>query len=125
MGYSEEIYRHYQWFSYVDWPGGIYCTTTIGGSRAGGIIAACWASLVYHGREGYVDSTRKIIQTTRYIAEKLEKIDGIYILGKPEVSVIAIGSWNLNILQEPASVHLCCTMLHVEPGVADRFINDV
>ena len=28
--YSEEIYRHYQWFSYVDWPGGIYCTTTIG-----------------------------------------------------------------------------------------------
>ena len=33
--------------------------------------------------------------------------------------------WNLNILQEPASVHLCCTMLHVEPGVADRFINDV
>lgn len=33
--------------------------------------------------------------------------------------------WNLNILQEPASVHLCCTMLHVESGVADRFINDV
>ena len=33
--------------------------------------------------------------------------------------------WNLNILQEPSSVHLCCTMLHVEPGVADRFINDV
>ena len=28
--YSEQIYRHYQWFSYVDWPGGIYCTTTIG-----------------------------------------------------------------------------------------------
>ena len=36
-----------------------------GGSRAGGIIAACWASLVYHGREGYVESTRKIVQTTR------------------------------------------------------------
>ena len=33
--------------------------------------------------------------------------------------------WNLNILQEPASVHLCCTMLHVQPGVADRFIDDV
>ena len=27
--YSERIYRHYQWFSYVDWPGGIYATTTI------------------------------------------------------------------------------------------------
>jgi len=139
--YSEQIYRHYQWFSYVDWPGGIYCTTTIGGSRAGGIIAACWASLVYHGREGYVESTRKIVQTTRYIADKLKNIDGIFIIGKPEVSVVALGSdnfniyglgdlmkergWNLNILQEPASVHLCCTMLHVQPGVADRFIDDV
>ena len=35
------------------------------------------------------------------------------------------GRWNLNILQEPACVHLCCTMLHAQSGVADRFINDV
>ena len=35
------------------------------------------------------------------------------------------GGWNLNILQEPACVHLCCTMLHAQSGVADRFINDV
>jgi len=139
--YSEPIYRHYQWFSFVDWPGGIYATTTISGSRAGGIIAACWASLVYHGRQGYVESTKQIIETTRYITEEMEKIDGIFIVGKPEVSVVAIGSnkfniygfgdlmkeggWNLNILQEPACVHLCCTMLHAQSGVADRFINDV
>ena len=37
----------------------------LGGSRAGGIIAACWASLVYHGRQGYVKSTKQIIETTR------------------------------------------------------------
>ena len=35
------------------------------------------------------------------------------------------GGWNLNILQAPACVHLCCTMLHAQSGVADRFINDV
>ena len=27
----------------------------------------------------------------RYIADKLKKIDGIFIIGKPEVSVVAIG----------------------------------
>jgi len=139
--YSEEIYRHYQWFSYVDWPGGIYATTTISGSRAGGIIAACWASLVYHGRDGYVKSTKQIIETTRYITNEVKKIDGIFIVGSPEVSVVAIGSerfniygfgdlmkecgWNLNILQSPACIHLCCTMLHAQSGVADRFIKDV
>ena len=35
---------------------------------------------------------RKIIETTRYIVEELRKIDGIFILGDPEVSVVAIGT---------------------------------
>jgi hypothetical protein len=34
---------------------------------------------------------RQIIETTRYIAEEVSKIDGIYIMGDPEVSVVAIG----------------------------------
>ena len=33
--------------------------------------------------------------------------------------------WNLNVLQSPACIHLCCTMLHAQSGVADRFIKDV
>ena len=48
--YSRPEFRRQQWFSVGDWPGGIYATSTIGGSRAGGIIAACWASLMYYGR---------------------------------------------------------------------------
>ena len=31
------------------------------------------------------------IFTYRYITEEMEKIDGIFIVGKPEVSVVAIG----------------------------------
>ena len=39
---------------------------------------------------------RKIIETTRYIVEEVSKIDGIYIMGDPEVSVIAIGQFFLH-----------------------------
>jgi len=139
--YSKPIYRHYQWFSFPDWPGGIYATSTISGSKAGGITAACWASLVYHGRSGYVDSTRKIVNTTRYITNELSKIKGIKVMGKPQVSVVAFGAdqanifgisemlkergWNLNNLQFPSCIHLCVTLLHTEEGVADKFVNDV
>jgi sphinganine-1-phosphate aldolase len=28
--YSDIEYRHYQWFSIVDWPGGLYATSNIG-----------------------------------------------------------------------------------------------
>ena len=46
---------------------------------------------MYHGRQGYVDSTEKIIQTTKYIAQKLGTIKGIKVVGKPQVSVVAFG----------------------------------
>lgn len=37
------------------------------GSRAGGIMATCWATMMYMGEDGYVEATRNIIQTTKYI----------------------------------------------------------
>merc|ERR1719370_2543291 len=77
--YKNMKYREYQWFCFPDWPGGIYATPTIGGSRAGGIVAACWAALLYFGREGYVSATREIVTTTRRIADAISTIPGLYI----------------------------------------------
>lgn len=139
--YSNKNYRKYQYFVQPDWPGGIYASPTFAGSRAGAIIAACWATMMYVGEDGYVDATKKIITTAKYIEEGLRKIDNIFIYGKPEVSVVGFGTndfnvyklsdglskrgWNLNALQFPSSIHLCCTLVHTKPGVADRFIKDV
>lgn len=139
--YSEEKYRQYQFFVAPDWQGGIYASPTISGSRPGGIIAACWATMMHKGEDGYVDATRRIISTTRFIVSELQKIEGIVIIGKPEVSVIALGSnvfdiyqlsnmlaakeWNLTILQYPSSIHICITLLHTNRGVAELFVKTV
>jgi len=139
--YSNQEYRNYQYFCYPNWPGGIYGTPTITGSRAGGIIAACWAALKYFGRDGYVQATKEIVETTRKITEAIRHVPGLKIIGIPEVSVIAFDSdlfniyslsdglktrgWALNALQFPACVHLCVTRCHTKPGVADKFIKDV
>uniref|UniRef100_A0A8B9RNS9 sphinganine-1-phosphate aldolase n=1 Tax=Astyanax mexicanus TaxID=7994 RepID=A0A8B9RNS9_ASTMX len=139
--YSDKKYRHYQFFVAPDWQGGIYASPSMAGSRPGGIIAACWATMMHMGENGYVDATRKVVQTTRTIAAGLRKIEGIFVFGNPEVSVVAIGSddfdvfrlsnaltskgWNLNSLQFPSSIHICVTMRHTMPGVAEHFINDV
>lgn len=139
--YRDKKYRHHQYTITTDWPGGIYGSPTVNGSRAGGIIAACWATLMYFGYNGYLESTRKIVETTKYIEQELRKMDGIFIFGTPVTSVIALGSkdfhiyrlsealskkgWNLNTLQFPSGIHICVTHVHTEPGVADRFLNDV
>ncbi|XP_067011036.1 sphingosine-1-phosphate lyase [Anabrus simplex] len=139
--YSHPKYRHHQFCVTTDWPGGVYGSPAVSGSRAGGIIAACWATLLHFGLEGYVEATRKIVATTKYIEQGLREMDGIYVFGKPISSVVAIGSdkfhiyrlsdgmckrgWNLSPLQFPSGIHLCVTYMHTFDGVADRFLSDV
>lgn len=61
--YSDRKYRHYQYFVAPDWQGGIYASPSIAGSRPGGIIAACWATMMNMGENGYIDATKKIVNT--------------------------------------------------------------
>uniref|UniRef100_A0A8C8JIV6 sphinganine-1-phosphate aldolase n=1 Tax=Oncorhynchus tshawytscha TaxID=74940 RepID=A0A8C8JIV6_ONCTS len=139
--YSDKQYRHYQYFVAPDWQGGIYASPSVAGSRPGGIIAACWATMMYMGEDGYIKTTKKIIDTARTIKTEIRKINGVFVFGDPEVSVVAIGSdvfdifrlsnaltskgWNLNTLQYPSSIHICCTVLHTQEGVAEQFISEV
>jgi sphinganine-1-phosphate aldolase len=125
----------------TNWPGGIYATATLAGSRPGVNIAGCWSSLLHFGLEGYTEVTRKIINATRRIEAGLRDISGIFVFGEPNVSVVAIGSddfdvyrlagslnekgWNLNNLQFPPSVHICVTYRHTEEGVVEQFLKDV
>ena len=119
--YSSKQLRSKQFFVSTDWQGGIYATPSIAGSRPGGIVAATWATMLTFGVNGYVDSTRKIVGTARYIVQELNKMHGVYVVGNPEVSVIAIASnefdiyrlfgymtekgWSLNALQFPSCFH--------------------
>uniref|UniRef100_A0A8C7H2H2 sphinganine-1-phosphate aldolase n=1 Tax=Oncorhynchus kisutch TaxID=8019 RepID=A0A8C7H2H2_ONCKI len=139
--YSDKKYRHYQYFVAPDWQGGIYASPSVAGSRPGGIIAACWATMMHMGEDGYIKATKKIIDTARTIKTEIRKINGVFVFGDPEVSVVAIGSdvfdifrlsnaltskgWNLNMLQYPSSIHICCTVLHTHEGVAKQLISDI
>lgn len=69
--YKNKTFRHHQYTISTDWPGGVYGSPSVNGSRAGGIIAACWAAMMHFGYDGYVSTTRKIIDTTRYIEAEL------------------------------------------------------
>uniref|UniRef100_A0A673K146 sphinganine-1-phosphate aldolase n=1 Tax=Sinocyclocheilus rhinocerous TaxID=307959 RepID=A0A673K146_9TELE len=139
--YSDKKFRHYQYFVAPNWQGGIYASPSMAGSRPGGIIAACWATMMHMGEKGYVEATKKVVETARKIKAGIRQIDGVFVFGDPEVSVVALGSdvfdifrlsnaltskgWNLNTLQFPSSIHICVTMLHTQPGVAEQFISDV
>jgi len=132
--------RRFQYFTIADWPGGLYLSPTFAGSRPGGLSAACWAALLATGEDGYIEATRKILDTAAWIRQQIEAMPDLYVLGDP-LWVIAFGSqtvdiyrvlermaqrgWSLNGLHRPSCLHLCVTLRQTQPGVAERFIRDL
>jgi len=138
--YRDSDLRRYQYFKAADWPGGLYYSPTLAGSRPGALSAACWASMAAIGQSGYMQATQKIMQTASVIKDEIKNMPDLFVLGEP-LWVIAFGSktldiyrvmdymatrnWSLNALHKPACLHLCVTLRHTQPGVAERFITDL
>jgi len=138
--YRSAALRRYQFFTATDWPGGMYLSPTFAGSRPGALSAACWAAMVSMGRDGYLEATRRILATAKTIREGVAAIEGLRVLGDPlwviafdaidldvyrVLDVMTKKHWNLNGLHRPPAVHLCVTLRHAEPGVAERFLADL
>lgn len=60
---------NHQYTVTTDWPGGVYGSPTVNGSRAGGVIAACWATMMSFGHNGYLEATKRILDTARYVEQ--------------------------------------------------------
>lgn len=138
--YRTEALRRFQYYVAADWPGGLYVSPTMAGSRPGGLSAAAWAAMVSIGEQGYLEATRRILETAQRIRSGIESIPELRVLGDP-LWVIAFASahldiyrvldqmaqrgWNLNGLHHPPAIHICVTLPHTQPGIADRFITDL
>ncbi|KAH0589554.1 hypothetical protein H2248_005289 [Termitomyces sp. 'cryptogamus'] len=139
--YRDAALRKHQYYVNPHWSGGVYASPSLSGSRPGALIAGTWAVMHYIGDEGYLESCRSIVSTTRTIANAIsESIPELYVLGSPPASVVAFASkhpkvnilevgdamaqrgWHLNALSPPA-VHIACTRLTV--SMVDTFIADL
>ena len=139
--YRGKELRHFQFYTVTDWPGGLYLSPTLAGSRPGALSAACWAAMVSIGEDGYLEAARSILSTGAYIRNGVAAIPGLRVLGEPLwVTAFAADEgldvyqvmenmshrgWSLNGLQRPPAVHLAVTLRHTLPGVADRFLADL
>ena len=138
--YRSPELRQYQYYTTTEWPGGMYFSPTFAGSRSGALSAVCWACLVSIGEQGYLDATKKIMETADKIKKAIVDIPDLHIVGNP-MWVIAFASetldifrimeymtkkkWNLNGLHKPSCVHIAVTLRHTEEGVVERFIDDL
>ena len=57
--YRDASLRRYQFHVSTGWPGGIYASPSMAGTRPGGSIAAAWAALKRIGRAGYLEMVKQ------------------------------------------------------------------
>ncbi|RPB28043.1 PLP-dependent transferase [Terfezia boudieri ATCC MYA-4762] len=139
--YRTKKFRQNQYFVTATWPGGVYASPSIAGSRAGSLIAGTWASLMRQGESGYISSCASIVAIRQAIESAIRDTlaPDLYVLGEPKVSVVAFASrslnvyevadamsemgWHLNALQDPPAVHIACTRLTGE--AVQAFVTDL
>jgi len=144
-GTSTVLFRNrkllrYQFFSKSDWPGGLYASPTMQGSRSGGLTAATWAAMVAMGEEGYLKAARLIMDTADKIRAGIAGIPEVKIAGKSTFLISMISDvvnmyhvndyliskgWRMNGCQNPPGFHFCITLRNTLPGVAEAFIKDL
>ncbi|XP_011020799.1 PREDICTED: sphingosine-1-phosphate lyase [Populus euphratica] len=137
--YRNHDIRKHQFVAVTEWSGGLYVSPTIAGSRPGGLIAGAWAALMALGLEGYLENTKAIMEVSKRIQKGIKEIPELFIIGRPDMTIVAFGSndldifevndimsskgWHLNALQRPNSIHICITLQHAP--VFEDFLRDL
>ncbi len=139
--YRNMDYLKHQFFVYENWPGGIFISPALLGTRPGGAIAAAWAAIKSLGMNGYLELARKVMDTTAALQKGIRSIPELEILSNPEMSVFAYRStskkvntfavgdqmeekgWLVDRLQRPEALHAMVTPLHGQ--IIDQFISDL
>eukprot|EP01090_Pellita_catalonica_P019692 TRINITY_DN6781_c0_g1_i1.p1 TRINITY_DN6781_c0_g1~~TRINITY_DN6781_c0_g1_i1.p1 ORF type:complete len:491 (+),score=89.22 TRINITY_DN6781_c0_g1_i1:188-1474(+) len=131
--------RRSMYFAYTEWPGGIYASPTISGSRPGGLIAAAWAAVMFNGQKNYLEAAEGIRSVIDELAEGINAIPELCVIGDPLSMVIAWKSdeidvfklldamegWDIGAQQKPNCLHLTITYRHACTAVAKPFLADL
>jgi sphinganine-1-phosphate aldolase len=138
--FRDRVLRNRCYFFMPDWSGGKYFSPGLEGSRSDGLLAATWASLVSLGRDGYRDYARGIFETSLAMQDAVRSHAELRLLGEPTF-LFAFTSdafdiyhvndemkrrgWRFNGLQYPNALHMAVTRPQVQPGVAEKFSDDL
>ena len=145
-GASTILYRDldllkHQMFVYQDWPGGVFASPALLGTRPGGAYAAAWAVMHKMGIDGYRDLAARTTRAVAVLKSGIGAIDGLRILGHPQGPLLAYGSsdpdlsiyavadrmeargWSVNRVQNPDGIHAMVTAGHDK--VTDAYLADL
>jgi glutamate/tyrosine decarboxylase-like PLP-dependent enzyme len=95
--YDDAALRRKQFYACADWTGYTMINATVQSTKSGGPLAAAWAVLHAVGDDGYLELARQTLEATRRLVEGVAKVDGLRVLGEPEMALVAIASDEVDV----------------------------
>ncbi|HEY74680.1 MAG TPA: aspartate aminotransferase family protein [Thermoflexia bacterium] len=97
--YRDRSLRRYQIYACAETTAYALVNPTVLSSRSGAPLAAAWAILNYLGEEGYERIVRAVQEATQRLIEGINGIDGLYVLGEPDMCLFSFASDTVNVFQ--------------------------
>lgn len=97
ISYRSKKYRKYQMYACANWTGYTIVNSTVQSTKSGGPIAAAWAAMNFIGDDGYLKMSAQMYDATRAMVEGLKQIEGIRLLGEPDMNLIAYASDEIDV----------------------------
>ena len=88
--------RRLSFFTLTEWPGGIYVTPTLAGSRSGAVIAGSWAALMKQGKEGFIEKAKIILTAAKKIRVDIANITGARLISNDPTCVVSFQIEHIN-----------------------------
>jgi glutamate/tyrosine decarboxylase-like PLP-dependent enzyme len=97
--YRDKTLRRYQIFACTDTTAYTLINPTVLSSRSAGPLASTWAILNYLGEVGYARIVQDVQETARRLIEGINHIDGLRVLGQPDMCMFSFASDVINVYQ--------------------------
>lgn len=97
--YRDAGLRRHALFSSSATTGYAVINTTVLSTRSGGPMAGAWATLHALGESGYAQIVRETVDCTARLIAGINAIDGLRVLGQPDMCMLAIAGDGINIFE--------------------------
>lgn len=128
VAFRDSSLRRHCYTTVTDWPGGLYATPTVTGSRSGASAAVAWATLRYMGGKRYAEMASLTQGLLARLVAEVSTMPHLEVVGRPAASIFAFTAargapfspyslaarmeargHHLNSMQDPAALALVVT----------------
>ncbi len=141
--YRNRDLRKHAWFVCSSTTEYVVINPTAQSTRTGGPFAAAWAMLRFLGEEGFQEIVRSSQEATKVMIEGINGIEGIEVLGEPDMCMFTMASDVVNVFEvddemallgwkmipqfacggSPANLHV--SLSHANVPYVEKYVNDL